>query len=212
MGTSSEYIVPSRRLSLTSQLGVTKLLMLILLSLALLSTALAAPTASPIDDEALALEARDESSFIPTQAHEIEARSAGLFWGPHYIGNLKLYLTNPHVGYAGPKFPNANHVNFHVDKSAPQGKWTSVVNMHIVKYHSGGSFCLYIWDSVTNKTVFDKCFDNFTKAIAQGAEAVKDFVHDLLKAANWFATIALVVIIVGVVIACLAGLGAVALA
>lgn len=72
--------------------------------------------------------------------------TAGLAWGPVNIRNLKLYLTKPHIGYAGPKFPKANHVNFHVDKSAPRNKWTAVVNMHIVKYKRGGSFCLYAWD------------------------------------------------------------------
>src|SRR5215469_2621479 len=31
-----------------------------------------------------------------------DKRSAGLYWGPVYIDNLKLYITNPHTGYAGP--------------------------------------------------------------------------------------------------------------
>jgi hypothetical protein len=138
--------------------------------------------------------------------------SAKLYWGPVYIGNLKLTLTNPHVGYAGPRFPNANHVNFHVDKKAPKNKWTAVVNMHIVKYTRGGKFCLYSWDSVTSKVVFDNCFDSLLPAIKKCVEAIKDFVDTLLKNANWIASIAIIAALVVVLVAALTSLGAVALA
>jgi hypothetical protein len=138
--------------------------------------------------------------------------SAGLYWGPVYIGNLKLSLTNPHVGYAGPRFPNANHVNFHVDKKGAKNKWVEVVNMHIVKYTRGGKFCLYSWDSVTNKVVFDNCFDSFLPAIKKCVEAIKNFVDTLLKNANWIASIAIIAALVVVLVAALTSLGAVALA
>ena len=45
------------------------------------------------------------------------------------VCNLKLSLTNPHDGYAGPTFPSANHVNFHVDKIvSPGNSYVAVVN------------------------------------------------------------------------------------
>lgn len=136
---------------------------------------------------------------------------AGLLWGPVYIGNLKLSLTNPHVGPAGPKFPNANHVNFHVDKQAPRNTYVAVVNMHIVKYTRGGTFCLYIWESETKKVVFDKCFDSFLPAISEAVSAIKNFVDELLKNANFWASFAIIAILVVVIADCLAGLAVVAL-
>jgi hypothetical protein len=138
--------------------------------------------------------------------------SAGLRWGPVNIGNLKLYLTNPHMGFAGPKFPNANHVNFHVDKEGARKSYTSVVNMHIVKYSSGGKSCLYIWDSVTRTTVFDNCFDDFSKAIPRGVQAIKDFVDSLLRNADFFASIVIIGALVVAVAAAIASLGVVAVA
>ena len=116
------------------------------------------------------------------------------------------------MGYAGPKFPNANHVNFHVDKEAGNNKYTSVVNMHIVKYTSHGKFCLYAWDSVTKKTVFDNCFDDFLPAIKEAVSAIKNFVDSLLKNANIFAAIIIIAALVIALEAALVSLGAVALA
>ena len=93
----------------------------------------------------------------PPDAAAVDKRdSAGLYWGPKDIGNLRLKLTNPHMGYAGtsklrlgcrvrgvlpltlrnpgPKFPMANHVNFHVEKKGARGQYTDIVNMHIVHF------------------------------------------------------------------------------
>ena len=147
--------------------------------------------------------------------HDVLKRaSAELYWGPVYIGNLKLTLTNPHEGYAGPKFPWANHVNFHVDKKddGPRGTYSAVVNLHIVKYTSGDSQCLYAWDSETKTVVFDSCFDDFAEAIPKAVSAIKDFVHDLLKDANFWASIVIIGALIVALAACLASLGAVALA
>ena len=155
---------------------------------------------------------QDDQSYVH---HDVLKRaSAELYWGPVYIGNLKLSLTNPHEGYAGPKFPWANHVNFHVDKKddGPRGTYSAVVNLHIVKYTNGDSQCLYAWDSVTKKVVFDKCFDDFAEAIPEAVGAIKDFVHDLLKDANFWASIVIIGALVVALAACLASLGAVALA
>ncbi|KAL8805744.1 MAG: hypothetical protein Q9182_001777 [Xanthomendoza sp. 2 TL-2023] len=134
----------------------------------------------------------------PTEAKRfsLSTRQAGLAWGPISAGNLKLYLTNPHAGYAGPKFPSAEHVNFHVDKknAGPRGTYSEVVNLHIVKYSNAGSdnSCLYAWDSVTGKTVFDECLDSdeFQQVIQKGVQAIKGFVDTLLRNANFLASIA----------------------
>ena len=142
-------------------------------------------------------------------------RSAGLYWGPHKVGNLRLSLTNPHPGYAGPKFPDATHVNFHVDKQdpRPRGTYSEVVNLHIVKYENvEGSQCLYAWDSVTDTVVFDSCFDDFTDAIPEAVGAIKDFVYDLLKEADFIAGVIIIGALVVALAACLASLGAVAVA
>jgi hypothetical protein len=84
--------------------------------------------------------------------------------------------------------------------------------MHIVKYNSGRNFCLYTWYSVTKKVVFDKCFDNFVPAIAKCVSAVKDFVDSLLKNADFFAMIAIIVVLAFVLTAALTSLAAVAMA
>lgn len=142
-------------------------------------------------------------------------RSAGLYWGPHKVGNLILSLTNPHPGYAGPKFPDATHVNFDVDKQdpGPRGTYSKVVNLHIVKYENvEGSQCLYAWDSVTDTMVFDPCFDDFTDAIPEAVGAIKDFVYILLKEADFIAGVIIIGALVVALAACLASLGAVAVA
>ena len=155
---------------------------------------------------------------LVAEEHELVERSpaggAGLAWGPVTIGNLKLYLTNPHNGYAGPRFPNAPHVNFHVDRQrpAPYYDYKPVVNMHIVKYERGGSSCLYVWDSVTRTDVFDNCFDDFTDAISEAVDAIKNFVDDLLTAANPIASIAIIAALAVAIAAAIAGLGVVAVA
>ncbi|KAI4155088.1 MAG: hypothetical protein L6R39_001292 [Caloplaca ligustica] len=141
---------------------------------------------------------------------------AGLAWGPVNIGNLKLYLTNPHTGYAGAKFPSAEHVNFHVDKAdgGPRGTYSSVVNMHIVKYGNplDDSSCLYAWDSVTKTTVFDQCSDAFEQIIAQGVQAIEGFVDTLLTNANFVASIVIGIALVTALTALLASLPVVAVA
>jgi hypothetical protein len=152
--------------------------------------------------------------LVPKPDHDLQKRVnvAGLWWGPVYIGNLKLYLTNPHSGYAGPKFPNANHVNFHVDKQARTHSFTSVVNLHIVKPTSHEKFCLYAWDSVTSKTVFDNCFHDWGIAITECIIAVKNFVDALLQAADFTAAVVVIAALVVALGAALTSLGAVALA
>lgn len=60
---------------------------------------------------------------------------------------------------------------------------------HLVKYTQGSKQCVYIWDSVTRKVVLDTCSDNWTEAAKKAAEAMKEFLGELLNAADWWATI-----------------------
>lgn len=233
--TTADHISRPSPSILNPPIGISKLLACLLLTLGSLQCARGAPTDAAAD-EAIRIRSASDATWEaesadphglwlrdPTtaaaadddsnaSAAPVEKREAGLFWGPVYIGNLKLYLTNPHVGYAGPKFPDANHVNFHVDKQAPKNKYTAVVNLHIVKYTSGGKSCLYAWDSVTKKTVFDSCFDDFGNAIAEAVSAAKNFVDDLLRAADFFASIVIIAALAFALASLLASLGAVALA
>ena len=107
LGSSAEHYISISRLSSLQKGSFVKLLVLFVFALSCMSLVVAVPT----DSEAI-------SSRNNVDPQDLEKRQAGLAWGPVYIGNLKLSLTNPHDGYAGPKFPYANHVNFHVDKQA----------------------------------------------------------------------------------------------
>jgi hypothetical protein len=210
-----------------------KLFTFFLVAFSCLSSVLAVPTASkaassPATDkrDVTSLEHRELATesydaLLPREIEDIETRapvddhdelakreSAGLLWGPVIIGNLRLYVTKPHDGYAGPKFSMANHVNFHVDKKGPGPKvtWPEVVNLHIVKYSSGGGrVCLYMWDSVTRKVVFDNCFDDFGTAARQAAQVAKQYVDDLLSTAG--ATVAILAALVVALVQAIGGLG-----
>ncbi|KAJ9657493.1 hypothetical protein H2198_004254 [Neophaeococcomyces mojaviensis] len=116
--------------------------------------------------------------------------SAGLRWGPYEVGPLKLYITNPHTGYAGPKFNNAPHINVHVDRKAERNQYKEVVNLHVVKYTRAGKHCLYMWDSKSGKTIFDKCFDNFEDAAKEGVETAKEVVDAVMEGVGFLAKIA----------------------
>ena len=85
------------------------------------------------------------------------------------------------------------------------------MNMHIVKYENAdGSQCLYIWESQTDSVVFDSCFDDFSDAMSQGVQAVKDFVDGLLQNADAVASIAVIGALVVALVAALTSLAAVA--
>ncbi|MBB2479922.1 hypothetical protein H5P36_06940 [Bacillus sp. APMAM] len=128
------------------------------------------------------------------------AASAGLAWGPKTIGNLKFYLTNVHIGYAGPKFQNHAHVNFHIDKKKSSGKWGQVANYHIVKYSKSGKSCVYIYDSVKKKVVIDQCNNSWKTTADKAVNAMKSFVKTVLDNANWIATLAVWAIITAVIV------------
>jgi len=119
--------------------------------------------------------------------------SAGLRWGPYEVGPLKLYITNPHTGYAGPKFGVAPHINVHVDRKAERNKYKEVVNLHVVKYTKGGKQCLYMWDSKSGKTVFDKCFDNYKDAAKDAVKTAKEVVDAVMEGVGFVAKIAAMV-------------------
>lgn len=235
MGLSTKDCVSTTGLSsLKHSGGNLKLFTFFLLAFSCLSLVIAAPT----DSEPLSLpgiEKRDATTIdqrglpqpydalLPKEIEDVvipkiidndleKRQSAGLYWGPVYVGNLKMYLTNPHNGWAGPKFPNANHINFHVDKKAVRPPYTPVVNLHIVRYSSGGRSCLYMWDSETKTVIFDNCFDDWTRAIPEGVQAAKQFVDSLLRNADAIAAVVIVGALVVALAAAIASLGVVALA
>lgn len=103
------------------------------------------------------------------------AAPAKLVYGPKYVGNMKLYITNVHNGPAGPKFPSnlTPHTNVHVDKKTLKG-WKFVSNFHVVRYMNKSKTCLYIYESVKKKVVMDTC-DTWSNLSVKGAKAMKSF-------------------------------------
>ncbi|KAL9130101.1 MAG: hypothetical protein Q9217_001617 [Psora testacea] len=211
-------------LSLDTPGGLLKLLFFVLALSSLSSFVLSAPTA----DSSVAVSSpnnenrhHEQREALPHPAANVDkpevitslidessnllkrSGGAGLQWGPVCIGNLKLSLTKPHNG--------APHVNFHIDKKdpGPRGTYSEVVNTHTVKYESGGRNCLFAWDSVNQKTVFDSCFDDFNEAIQKYVSAIKAFVDTLLQNADFIAPAA---IIAALVVALTVGSGALAVA
>ena len=67
--------------------------------------------------------------------------------------------------------------------------------------------CLYAWDSVTDKTVFDSCFDDFSTAVVEAVNAIKNFVDALLQAADFIAAIAVIAALGAALVVALASLG-----
>lgn len=219
-----------------NQTGTLQLFILFTLALSYLSLVIAVPTESSavnqlsdsaetrgFSERALSLSIAQRASdalltLRTPSSQELQARQrdgVGLMWGPIPVGNLQLSMTNPHEGPCGPKFPSDTtpHVNFHVDKKGPRLKYVPVVNLHIVKYSSTkGKTCLYAWDSVTKKLVFDNCFDNWAEAIPALADAAKNFVDALLKAADFFAAVAILAVLVIVITTAVEALAVVALA
>ena len=136
-----------------------------------------------------------QNEIADTLSESDVTRSAGLAWGPVTVGNVKLYMTNPHVGIV-PGIGNVSHVNFHADNTKT-GK--AIVNYHIVKYTSGNSNCLYVYDSVSKKVIINQCFGNWTDAAAAVVEAVKSAVQAVLSEADWLATLAIWAVVIVVV-------------
>jgi hypothetical protein len=124
-----------------------------------------------------------------------QSQSAGLYFGPVGVGNLQVYLTKPHTGSVGndARFgTNAWHVNFHVDrqKNPPAEGWKPLYNLHIHLYTQDGRKCLWVWDGVAKKKVYDNCTGNWGSAIKEAIAASKDVVQKILKAANFLAAVA----------------------
>lgn len=121
------------------------------------------------------------------------ARSAGLAWGPVTIGNIKLYMTNMHTGYVPGFSGQVAHINFHAD-NVDTGK--AILNYHIVKYTSGSSDCLYVYDSVSKKVIINSCFRNWTDAVSAVVESVKNVVKSIVSEADWLAQIAIWAVVI----------------
>ena len=117
-----------------------------------------------------------------------ESRSVGLAWGPVTIGNIKFYLVDRHTGPVHGFSGNVAHVNFHADNATTGAQ---ILNYHIVKYTSGTSSCLYVYDSVSKTVVINKCFNSWTDSISAVLESVKTTVKAVLSEADWLATAAI---------------------
>lgn len=131
-----------------------------------------------------------ENSSVPDI---VEPASAGLAWGPVTVGNVKLYMTNQHTGSVPGFSGSVTHVNFHAD-NASTGK--AILNYHIVKYTSGSSSCLYVYDSVSKKVVINKCFKSWTDSVSAVVESVKSAVKAVLSEADWIATVAIWAVVI----------------
>ena len=85
--------------------------------------------------------------------------------------------------------------------------------MHIVKYESQstGGRCLYAWDSETDTTVFDSCFNDFSDALSEGVIAIKEFVDTMLSNADPIAYVGVIAALGTALLVALVGLGAVAI-
>lgn len=225
-GSSIEASVPMASLStFKAKAGIIKLLAFFILAFSCLSLVAAAPTESGLttlsdvekrDASTLSAPAVDVDALAirtPVAAEDDVSKrspSAGLYWGPVFIGNLKLTLTNPHPGFAGPKFEGRDptHINFHVYLRGPRADYKKeLVNLHIVRYSSGGRDCLYMWDSVSKKTIFDNCFDDWSNAIPEAVRAAKATVDTILRNADPIAAVAVIAALGVALAAVLAGLG-----
>ena len=165
--------------SLSFQRGILKSLVFFILAFSSLSLVAAAPT-DP------GLQGRSPSTQFS--------------WGPEYIGDLRLSLTKPHIGAAGPKFPLASHINFNIDKKASQNSWGPVLNLTIVGYKPPKKICLYVYEAIAKKVVFDECFDDLPTAALKCANAIRSFVSDLLREADFFAAILMIAALVAALI------------
>lgn len=123
----------------------------------------------------------------------LESKSAGLAWGPVTVGNVKLYMTNQHTGSVPGFSGSVSHVNFHAD-NATTGK--QILNYHIVKYTSGSSSCLYVYDSVSKKVIINKCFKSWTDSVSAVVESVKSALKAVLSEADWLATAAIWAVVI----------------
>lgn len=123
-------------------------------------------------------------------------KSAGLAWGPVTVGNIKLYMTNPHMGYVPGFTGQVSHINFHVDNAKTK---KPIINYHIVKYKNGKRECIYVYDSVSDKVIINKCFNGWTDAAAAIVEAVKSAVQAVLSEADWIATLAIWAVVIVVI-------------
>ena len=127
--------------------------------------------------------------------------SAGLAWGPVTVGNLQFKVSNVHYGYAGPKVGNADHFNVYVDRKDSRGQYTiRVANYHVSTSNTGNSWCVYVWDSVSEKTILDACSNDPMTLAQQAASAIRSTLQTLLSNADWIATTAIIGVLTLVII------------
>lgn len=114
----------------------------------------------------------------------VSLRSSGLAWGPVKVGNLEFKITNPHNGHVG-GIGYVNHINFHIRNTNKKG---DIANYHIVRYTTGNSECLYVYESVTKQTIINNCYSNWKVAVKDFVAAAKSVVKSSLSEADWVAT------------------------
>jgi len=120
------------------------------------------------------------SSAFGNQA--LASPSAGLYWKMEALG-VKVYMTNVHPGYAGPKVGEVPHTNFHVDYKNG-GVYIKLVNLHITRYSANGQQCLYVWDKVPTRPgheVYDNCKGDFNSVWAEARQEMESYINDLAE-------------------------------
>ncbi|AIY06642.1 hypothetical protein Plano_2677 [Planococcus sp. PAMC 21323] len=125
------------------------------------------------------------SVYVFPHSQSVSAASAKLAYGPKIVGGMKLYVTNVHPGWAGPKFPSNStpHTNVHLDKKDLRGQWKPYYNFHVVRYIKKSKTCIYIYETKKKKTVIDTCnsTSNWNDLSKVGANAMKSFAKSSLS-------------------------------
>lgn len=149
------------------------------------------------------------------QGRQGRADPAGVAWGPVSIGPYNIWVTNPHWGWAGPKFQNALHTNVRVNQNGPKNGHTDRINLHVVPYTHGSQRCWYIYDSISKTVILDTCLDDWGKALVEAENAANNFIENFFKDKNLFEEIVLIaglIIFLDVALPALLSAGAIAIA
>lgn len=115
---------------------------------------------------------------------------AGVLFGPITVGNLKIAITNPHIGHAGPKVGRTLHINYLMWMKAGSG-FRTVANYHISAYARPNKLCVYVWESKSDSTIYDSCSDDFNRAARQAMEAIRRFTMKHIEYGNWLVRLAI---------------------
>lgn len=114
--------------------------------------------------------------------------SAGLYYGPIVIGNLEISITNTHEGAVG-DFGWVRHYNVQVLRINGPGRIrkTLVANYHVMIENRAGKWCMTVWESKKEITLFQGCSDDYMEVGRQGVKAIGSAIWDMLTHGNWVA-------------------------